>query len=141
MHRGRIFPTKGVQTMASPYTFKKQDYLPNGKAIPGGLLLYRLDTNYYKNMLAGMLEIEPGDPGCWWYHKDVTADWARQMTVEGINEKGLWENPHGRDNHAWDCAVLLLMGHDMARVATWKRPEDNPKKKQAQPAAKKITLW
>jgi len=143
LHRGRIFPTKGMRTMASPYTFKKLDYMPNGKPIPGGVRFYRLDTNYYKNMLSGMLEIAPGDPGCWWYHGELTIDWARQMVAEGMNEKGFWENIQGRPNHAWDCAVLLLMAHDMARVATWKKPDTAPRPPRGRkaPAAEKVALW
>jgi phage terminase large subunit GpA-like protein len=141
-HPGKIFPTKGVQNMASPYRFNVQEHMPNGKPIPGGIRLYRLDTTYYKNMLAGILEIKPGDPGCFWYNKDLTRDWARQMTVEILNDRGIWENPHGRANHAWDCAVLLLMAHEIAMVSRWKKPTDE-KKKNIEPKNKpeKIKLW
>ncbi|WP_319525670.1 terminase gpA endonuclease subunit [uncultured Desulfosarcina sp.] len=124
MYRGRIFPTMGKQTMASPYAFSNIQYYPGTKKpIPGGLSLVRFDTNYFKNQLAGILEIAPGDPGCWHYHKDVTRDWARQMTVEGLNEKGVWENPQEKPNHAWDCSALLLLAHEVLGVAFWKVPE------------------
>jgi phage terminase large subunit GpA-like protein len=134
-NRGLIYPTMGKQTLASTVTYSNQEFYPGQKKpIPGGLRLYRFDTNHFKNQLAGILEIAPGDPGCWWYHRDVTTDWARQMTVEGINEKGFWDNPQGRDNHAWDCATLLLLGHwilDVSvRFAPGEKKEKQPEKKE-----------
>ena len=127
MHRGGILPTMGKQTMATPYAYSNREYYPGSrKPIPGGIKLVRFDTNYFKNQLAGILEIAPGDPGCWHYHSMVTQDWARQMTVEGLNEKGIWENPHDRPNHAWDCATLLLLAHEILGVAFW--PREEPKK-------------
>jgi phage terminase large subunit GpA-like protein len=122
-HRGRILPSIGRQTMAKPFTFSPVEYYPSSKKpIPGGLVLYSVHTNYYKNQLASILEIEPGDPGAWLYHSEITEDWAKQMTAEGINEQGLWENPYGRPNHAWDCSVLLLVAHDVLGVQYWPRP-------------------
>ena len=124
MHRGGILPTMGKQAMATPYAYSNREYYPGSrKPIPGGIKLVRFDTNYFKNQLAGILEIAPGDPGCWHYHSQVTQDWARQMTVEGLNEKGIWENPHERPNHAWDCATLLLLAHEILGVAFWPREE------------------
>ena len=129
---GRIFPTQGKQTLATPYNFTNLQFYPGTKKpIRGGLRLYRLDTNYYKNKLAGILEIAPGDPGCWYYHSQVTEDWARQMTAEGLNEKGLWENPAGRANHAWDCAVLILLAHEIMNVAHWPAAADGAGRERA----------
>ena len=132
MHRSRILPTMGKQTMATPYAYSNREYYPGSrKPIPGGIKLVRFDTNYFKNQLAGILEIAPGDPGCWHYHSQVTQDWARQMTVEGLNEKGIWENPHDRPNHAWDCATLLLLAHEVLGVAFWPVPEKNESQKKS----------
>jgi terminase, large subunit len=120
MHRGLILPTMGKQTMSTPYAYSNREYYPGSKKpIPGGIKLVRFDTNYFKNQLAGILEVVSGDPGCWHYHSQITQDWARQMTVEGINDKGVWENPQERPNHAWDCATLLLLAHEVLGVAFW----------------------
>ena len=128
MHRGAILPTMGKQTMASPFAYSNIQYYPGTKKpIPGGLQLVRFDTNYFKNQLAGILEIAPGDPGCWHYHSEVTPDWARQMTVEGLNEKGVWENPQEKPNHAWDCSALLLLAHEVLGVAFWPVPPEDKK--------------
>ena len=134
MHRGQILPTMGNQTMAQPFAYSNREFYPGTKKpIPGGIQLVRFDTNYFKNQLAGILEIENGDPGCWYYHSEITVDWARQMTVEGINEKGVWENPHNRPNHAWDCATLLLLAHELLGVAFWpktEKPKSEPRTKE-----------
>ncbi len=114
---GTILPTMGVQSMATHYTYSDREYYPGTKKpIPGGIRLVRFDTNYFKNQLASILEIMPGDPGCWHYHGEITLDWARQMTVEGVNEKDVWENPQDKPNHAWDCAVLLLLAYEVRGV-------------------------
>jgi terminase, large subunit len=136
MNRGKIMPTMGVQTMASPYSYSEKDYYPGTKKIiPGGLTLVRFDTNYFKNMLSGILEIVREDPGSWNYHSELTEDWAEQMTVEFINENGFWECPEGKANHFWDCSVLLLLAHEILGVRFWADPRtqtpEEPRKKNA----------
>lgn len=133
-HRGKIWPTQGVQSMTAPYTATNVSRFPGtNKPIPGGLKLLRFDSNYFKNQLSGMLQILPHDPGAYHYHSEVTDDWLKQMTVETINDKGFWENTHSRPNHAWDCSVLSLLGHEMLGVAFWAKPE--PIKKETPIAA------
>jgi phage terminase large subunit GpA-like protein len=130
--RGRIFPTFGQQTLFSgglPFSLaggkKGLEFYPGGiEKIPGGLVGYNFNTNYYKDELSRMLDIQPGDPSCWWYHKDFPSDYARHMTAEVINEKGLWDNPHQKDNHLWDCAVLHLLAWDIFGVQYAKRTTD-----------------
>ncbi len=123
-NRGRILPTKGRDVMSQPYRYTNIEYYPGTKKpIKGGLLLVNFDTNYFKNQLSSILDVEKGDPGCWYYHSELTDEWARQMTVEGLNEKGLWENPKGRPNHAWDCSVLLLLAHTILGVQFWPKPD------------------
>jgi terminase, large subunit len=122
-HRGKVFPTIGRQTMAKPFTYGPIEYFPGTKKpIPGGLVLYSLHTNFYKNKLAGVLELNAGDPGAWRYHSEIDIDYAKQMVAESLDEKMIWVNPHRRANHAWDCAVLLLLAHDILGVKHWPRP-------------------
>jgi phage terminase large subunit GpA-like protein len=131
-NRGRIIPAKGEQRLAQPHAWTNLEFYPGTKKqIPGGLKLLRHDTNYYKNELSRRLEVVNGDPGCWHYHAETTVDWARQMTVEGRDEQDLWQNPGNKPNHAWDCAELLLVAHDMLGVKHWKAPE----KKKAEPVS------
>lgn len=112
LNRGRVLPLQGVERMNQPYAFSKLDCYPGtNKQIPGGLSLLRVNTNYYKDLLAAKLETNPADPGAWHYHSETTHDWARQMTAEYVNDKGLWECKPGWANHAWD-----ISGYQFAAV-------------------------
>jgi phage terminase large subunit GpA-like protein len=125
VHRGIIIPTKGhALRRAQPFNYSNQEYYPGTKkAIPGGILLVNFDTNYFKNRLSSMLEVKPGDPGCWYYNSELDADYARQMCAEGIDPAtGLWVNPNERPNHAFDCAVLLLLAAEILGVRFWAKP-------------------
>lgn len=117
-HRGLILPCQGKDRLAQPFAYSDLEYYPGTKKkIPGGLVLVRHDTNYFKNKLSGMLETELGDPGAWTYHAEMTVEWARQMCVEGINpDTMLWENPDGKPNHAWDVSVLILLAAEITGV-------------------------
>lgn len=122
LHRGKILPIKGEQRMNQPFTYTNLEYYPGksrNKPIPGGLKLVRVNTNYYKNDLSSILEIPPADPGAWHYHRETTEDWARQMTAEYIDEKGLWQLMASRANHAWDVSVYNLCAHDVLGVKFW----------------------
>lgn len=117
LHRGKIFPTMGVESLTQPHRYSDIDLFPRSKkAIPGGIKLVRFDSNHYKNRLNTRLEKHQGDAGCWYYHSEITEEWAEQMTVEGIGEKGTWENPGDKPNHAWDCAVLLMLAAEIHGV-------------------------
>ncbi|MDA8137782.1 MAG: phage terminase large subunit family protein [Desulfobacteraceae bacterium] len=123
-HRGLIVPTKGWERRAQPVSPSTIEYYPGSKKpIPGGLLLYNFDTNYIKNKLSSVLEVAPGDPGCWYYHSELDADYAMQMCAEGIDPKtGLWVNPNDRANHGWDCGVLCLLAEEILGVRFWPDP-------------------
>lgn len=124
-HRGKILPCQGKERMTQPFAYSDIEFLPGTKKrIPGGLKLVRHDTNYGKNNMSSILEIDPDDPGAWRYHAELTVEWARQMCAEGINpDSQLWENPEGRPNHAWDISVLILLAAEILGVALWPKPE------------------
>jgi phage terminase large subunit GpA-like protein len=117
MHRGKIFPFKGEQRMNQPFSWSHLEYYPRSKRpIKGGLKLLRGNVTFYKNELSNLLEIAPGDPGAWHYHSETTEEWARQMTAEYVDEKGLWQQIASRDNHAWDCSVYNLIAADVRGI-------------------------
>jgi phage terminase large subunit GpA-like protein len=118
MYPGRIQAFQGVDTrrMTQPYTWSNIEFYPGTKKpIPGGIKLLRADVNYYKNVLAGKLLINPEDPGAWHLHGETTEEWARHMCAEYENEKGIWECPEGKANHGWDCSVMNLVAADVCR--------------------------
>jgi phage terminase large subunit GpA-like protein len=135
-HRGRILPSQGKDNQAAPIAYTTLESFPpdnrgRRRPIPGGLQLVKVDTNYFKNLLDGMLKIAPGDPGAWLYHADLRIDWARHMVAEGINERGVWEPiTANRPNHGWDCSVLIMAARELLGVKFWPRPEPAKKSKQ-----------
>jgi phage terminase large subunit GpA-like protein len=130
-HRGRILPSQGVQTMPVPYKYSTLETYPRtNKAIPGGLKLARLNVNYYKNILAGKIEIEPTDPGAWHLHSEATTEWAAHMVAEYRDDDGKWICPENKANHGWDCSVLALAAADIIGLKHRKRKENTVEKKQ-----------
>ena len=82
-----------------------------------------------EGLMAFIEGIAPGDPGAWYFHHDTTVEWARQMTAEVVNDKGLWECLEGRASHAWDVSVYTLA---VAEVLGIKFRARNPAPKPTQ---------
>jgi phage terminase large subunit GpA-like protein len=119
-----VIPIKGQQRMSQPYKIAHLDTYPGtNKPIPGGLKLYHINVTHYKDYLASKLMIAPTDPGAWHLHSEATFDYARQMTAEYKDEKGLWRCPKNRPNHFWDISVYNLAAADIIGVKYIKRPE------------------
>ena len=140
-HRGRILPSQGKMRMATMWSDTTLEYFPpdaKGRKlpIPGGLRLIKVNTNYFKDLLDGILKVKPGDPGAWNYHADLNVEWARHMVAEGINDKGVWEPiTAGRPNHGWDCSVLIMAAREVRGVRFWPRPEARRPTKQKKSAS------
>jgi phage terminase large subunit GpA-like protein len=123
--RGGILPFQGVDRLTAPYAYTNIEYYPGTKKpIPGGIRLLRANVNYYKDKLSGLLQVAPGDPGAWHYHSELSEAWAKHMTVEYVDEKGLWQCPEGKANHGWDCSVLNLVAADVLGIKHWRKPEE-----------------
>lgn len=123
-HNPIIKPIKGQQRQSSPWKVSTLDTYPgSNKAIPGGLKLYNLHATYYKDQLAGKLEIAPTDPGAWHLHAETTEDYARQMCAEYRDERGLWQCPRSKANHFWDVSYYQLAQADILNIKYWRRPE------------------
>jgi len=112
-NRGRIFPSIGRQKMAQPHTWSNLEHFP------GGFWVVNVNANYYKDELSTILEISPADPGAWHALAEFPEAYARHMTSEFINDKGVWECASGKENHLWDCAVLCLVAHDVLGMRFW----------------------
>jgi phage terminase large subunit GpA-like protein len=123
-HPGLIVPCQGKEQLSRVYRPSTQQTYPGlNKKIPGGLDLFLHHTNYLKNQLSTMLEVLPGDPGCWYYHSQLDLDWAEQMCAEEIDpETQRWINPRSRANHAWDVSVLQLLAAHINDIWGYKRP-------------------
>lgn len=104
------------------------DKTASGKSIPGGLTLWHLDTNYYKDKVNRLIHTLPGEPAEWHLPKesDVSEDYILHMTSEHkiiVRNKKTgksiesWEKvSEHRANHSWDCEVYAAAAADMLRV-------------------------
>jgi len=138
VNRGVILPFKGEGRLTQPYTYSNIEFYPGTKKpIPGGLQLLRANVNYYKNKLSRWLDVAPGDPGSYWMNSEMTDDWAKQMTVEYVNEKGEWECADGVDNHAWDVSNYANIAYDVLQAKHWAKPETDLNTQAEQKTEKK----
>jgi terminase, large subunit len=119
--KGRaVIPIKGEGRMTGTHAWSRQDKIPGtNKPIQGGIQILRLNVNLYKDQLSGRLEVAAADPGAWHLHSETPLSWAAQMCAEFVNDKGLWECPSGKDNHAWDCSCYNWAAADIF-VRHWK---------------------
>lgn len=145
-----IIPIKGQQRMSQSYKVSTLDAYPGtNKPIPGGLKLYLLNVTYFKDYLASKLSIAPADPGAWHLHSETTTDYARQMTAEYKDERGLWQCPPRRQNHFWDCGVYSIAAAEILGVKYIKNSNtvkeekrDEHKQQQTQkPKPVKTSRW
>ena len=131
-HRGRVFPWQGVRSMAQPYTPSHQEYFPDAKGIPGGLMLYRCDVTFFKSDLAFKLGIHPDDPGAFHLHANdggQLEQYAKELCAEvWDDEKQGWENPANKPNHFWDCEVMQRAFAFILNVRHRRRPGEEAKK-------------
>jgi len=92
------------------------DSYPSGKPIPGGLALYRIDTDSVKDQFFYRLnQAQEAGPHSAFLHKKVGVDYARQILAEEkrLNEKGVQEWVRIRpDNHLLDCECLAMIVAD-----------------------------
>lgn len=135
-NKGRVFPSQGVHAPTSPVSYAPLEYFPGIKGdrvkIPGGLILYKVDTTMFKSILANRLAVNPADPGAFHLHandKGALTSYAREMVAEVWDpEKAIWDNPKGRANHAWDCEYLLQALAYILNLSRLKRPGQQPAK-------------
>ena len=133
----KIRPIKGErQLYGQPYKVTMIDKItrPDGKTypIPGGLQLYRLNTTFYKDMLASKLSLSPDQAGAIHLHKNISGDFVSHMTAEYKDEKGFWIQPKHKRCDLWDASVYALAAADILGVKNWIEPgtQKQPRKKK-----------
>lgn len=129
-------PIKGQRTIPGlPYKASRIDRHPRtGQVIPGGLILWHINTSWYKDRLARLIHVAPGEPGKWHLHAGVSRDYAQQMTSEHKvsvrkGKTGAWvevwqPKKQGIANHYWDCEVYAMAAADMLRALNMRRDEE-----------------
>ena len=137
--RGRIFGSKGASRSLNGRLAVRSniEHYPSGKAIPGGLVLWRLDTHALKDFL--WAEVESGR-----FHLDADTDevYAAHLAAEikERNKRGqlVWTVQHQRDNHLLDCEILAKGAAEAFNVWLLPRPELVAQEAAAANAAREV---
>ena len=139
----RAMAYQGKQRLDSIVAYSPIEFFPDSRGhkikIPGGVLLRRVDTTFFKSDMSEKLSIAPGDPGTFWLHSNtvdrrltgesggILNEYAREMCAEVFDPETLtWENPRGRPNHYWDCEVMALVAAWELKLKNRKAPSSDP---------------
>lgn len=111
--RGKIFGIKGQSQKTSGVRVKMSmlDKLPSGKALPGGLALYMLNTDEFKDTLFWRLEREATEDQHLLFHRDTGDDWFKHLTAEKkvVEKNGKWIWKKVRTRNDWlDTTIYNL---------------------------------
>ena len=117
-----IFGVKGMsRSTGKRLKLSVIDTMP-GKSrqrIPGGLVLWNIDTAMMKDLIHWRLQVKPRDPQAFYLHSETGTDYASHITAEEKrrNRRGQfeWVQVH-RDNHLFDCEVYAAA---MADTECW----------------------
>ncbi len=110
----RLFGTKGISTSRSGKRMQVTiiDKMPKlNKPIPGGITLWLISTDEFKDSLHYRLQVKQGDPGGITLNKDTADDFAKHILAEEKrkNRKGETEwVVVSKNNHLLDCTILAL---------------------------------
>lgn len=128
--RGLIYPTKGASArMPGATKWSTIEYYPGTgkqKAIPGGIKLLMINTQYFKDHLSTQLGVAPEDPGAIRFDSEMDSSEAAHFISEYVDEKGVWACKSGDPNHLWDCLVGNKAVREVLGVRYWKQPEELP---------------
>jgi len=121
--RDFLKPTKGFDDLRGQfYKIKRLEKYPDGKRMFGGLLLYELDVNMFKDKLARLMDIN--NPK-WFMHLNPSDEYIKELCAEGkITRKDrrgaqreVWKklSTHTKNNF-WDAEVLALAAAEVLGV-------------------------
>lgn len=117
-----------------PFKVTTLDRYPSGKPIPEGLLLYLLDTTYFKDKISRMVHAEESI-NKWYLHSNPSPDYLKwfcseHKALQRDRKRGqayeVWQpvSSHAK-THYWDAEVYAMAAAEMLRVYAL-REEDIP---------------
>jgi phage terminase large subunit GpA-like protein len=126
--RSAARPIKGKDQLTGvPYKVSNIDKYPDGRPIMGGLLLYLLDTAYFKDKISRM--VHASEETCRWrLHRSPSEEYLKQFcnehkVLKRDRKKGtayeVWQpvSDHAPTHH-WDAEVYSIAAAEMLRVFT-----------------------
>lgn len=135
--RNRIFGSKGSSkplTSGRLAVPSRLDCYPSGKPIPGGLVLWRLDTNALKDFIWARIENDlfhlDGGPDLSFEEDKIpdadkiyAAHLAAEVKERNKKQQLVWTVQSGRDNHLLDCEVMAAGAAEAFNVWLLPRPQ------------------
>lgn len=125
----RAVPTKGRDRLPKPLQPSLIDVTFRGQIHRKGLMLWHLDSDYFKQDIQQRLFLPPGQAGRFWVPQDVSEDYCLQLTAETrvMKASGLatWVRVRP-DNHFLDCeAINVAMAHSLGVHRKSRRPQSS----------------
>lgn len=111
---GKVFGTKGESRKAlARLRHTVIDKMPgkNGLPIPGGLMMWLMNADAFKDNFHYYLQLPKGEPGSIYLHADTDELFAAHVLAEEKrrNKKQEWEWVLVKhDNHLFDCSLIAL---------------------------------
>jgi len=131
----RARAVKGNQSLATPLRTTKLQRDYQGRA--GGLMLWHVDTTYFKDKLVRCRHADIGAPGSVSIFRDPPEEWLKQQTSEhkvlvrnraNRTMRETWtKRPGAGGNHWWDCSVYAYAAGDMLGVYLIRGTEPEPR--------------
>lgn len=140
MYPGIAFPTKGTENQRTPLAISKQDKdPPEIKIRYRGLLLYLVDTTYFKNQVTSWADADPKEPRSTVYYAEIPdryfTEFANEKRVrirdkKNGTEKMVWRPVvAGRPTHALDIEVLAAAAAHSIKVYLLRPNKQTEKRK------------
>lgn len=131
-HRN-VFPIKGSGRMSNNWRMTIIDRFSDGRAIVGGLQLYLLNTEFWREQVHGRYSRPVDEPGSWLICDDAPAEYFDHMLAWGVMTK---KTPRGmvkewvqksKADHLLDCEIYCaaladILGERFLPKSTAKRP-------------------
>lgn len=132
-------PIMGEGHVAAVYAPSYREKYPDGRIMPGGLTVWRIQSDVVKEKIHRHLKIGIGQPGHWGLHQDVTDDYKSQFCSEQQiksrprTRTGLFRGAYkmvwvlkgtGLANHYLDCEMIATTIAMKLGVRTL--PDDGP---------------
>ena len=100
------------------------------RLFPGGGRLYRFNNKYYKDLLAGKMEINPDDPGGMAYAQRNNGRLGAADVLGNVDENMQWVKIGSMANHGWDASVLNILAADILGIKYMRKPKGPNRQEQ-----------
>lgn len=135
MHYPVSIPVKGMSKEMSTY-FRRKQLNPKDHNLnwTQSQILYEVDTNKYKDLIAYRLQKKAGEYGAWMVDADTDEVYAEMITAEQkvlVEGREVWKPiAQHRDNHYLDCEVYAYVAADAMNVRSLQAAADMEQKNE-----------